>query len=62
LKDGTLLLGPLKKRPESDLGPFVEVKFNDQTWFVVYCCKALSQEQTIAVRQWAEKQISSQAQ
>jgi hypothetical protein len=61
LKDGTLLFGPLKKKPKTDLGPYVEGEFNGQPWFVVYCCKALSPEQAAELKQWAEKKISSRA-
>jgi hypothetical protein len=62
LKDGTLLFGPLKEKPDPDLGSYVEGEFNGHPWFVVYSGKALLPEQTDEVRQWAENQISSRAQ
>ena len=56
LKDGTLLFGPLKEKPENDLGRHIEFQIKGKTWFVVHSGhEPLSDEQTLEVKRWAKK-------
>ena len=60
LDDGTLLLGPLREKPQnSDLALAVEV--DGRTWWVEYCCRELTEEQRDKIRTWARAEVEKQA-
>jgi hypothetical protein len=54
LKDGTYLFGPLKTRP-TDMGLVVDLNFGNKTFYVVCCCKMLSDILKQEVQEWAQK-------
>lgn len=61
LGDGTLLFGPLREKPK-DSDPVLELKINNNTWWVKYCCHELTPEQKDKVQAWAKIQIEKLAQ
>jgi hypothetical protein len=60
LKDGTLLMGPLFERPKDD-GFVAEIEVDGRTYYVRYCCKALSPAQLTELSAWVKARVPVQS-
>ena len=57
LKDGTLLFGPLKDKPDDD-DPIMSVMVDGVNYWVKYCCPELDDCQKAEVKDWSAIMIS----